>query len=39
MSARWYLYKKAGNHYFLTDFCYMVNVIVLLIIYPYSSND
>lgn len=30
LSYRWYAYKKERNHYFLFDFCYFCNFLVLL---------
>ena len=29
LTTRWVLYKRKGMHYFLLDYCYLVNLIVL----------
>ncbi|XP_064398359.1 uncharacterized protein LOC135344976 isoform X2 [Halichondria panicea] len=37
LSYRWYTYKQLGFHYFLFDFCYFTNVLILIYLWLPSS--
>ncbi|KAJ6226583.1 hypothetical protein M0813_10801 [Anaeramoeba flamelloides] len=38
VGLRYYLYKKKNLHYFLLDFCYWVNSLLLIFIYLYRNK-
>jgi hypothetical protein len=39
LTIRWYIFKEKKYHYFLFDFCYYVNVLVLLYLHVFPRSE
>jgi len=37
--GKWVYYKTKGWHYYMTDFCYAANTIILIFLNFYPKND
>ncbi|ORZ29543.1 hypothetical protein BCR44DRAFT_1373905, partial [Catenaria anguillulae PL171] len=38
LSLRWGIYRKKRWHYFLNDFCYLINALILAFVYIFPSS-
>ena len=37
--GKWVYYKHLGWHYYMTDFCYAANTLVVLLLHVYPKNE
>mmetsp|Transcript_15872 Transcript_15872/g.24427 ORF Transcript_15872/g.24427 Transcript_15872/m.24427 type:complete len:135 (+) Transcript_15872:668-1072(+) len=37
--SKWLYYKKMGWHYYMTDFCYAANLMIMVFLLMFPKND